>query len=123
MVKKKYTEERKLVARIIYGVLIESFCVREALMKFPKDTDDSSIRTAYHALIHYEADEDLRRRDILYKDEQNEYLEFIAQTLEKGESLPQNIIRSYEKFYKNIETPHSGSMKGLIKTLCKFLNV
>lgn len=123
MVKKKYTEERKLVARLIFGVLVETICVRDAILKFPKDINDSTIRTAYHALIHYEADEDLRRRDLLYKDEQNEYLEFIAQTLEKGESLPQNIIRSYEKYYKNIETPHSGGMKGLIKSLCKFLNV
>lgn len=123
MVKKKYIEERKLVARLIYKVLTEFLGVREAIMEFPKDVADSSIRTAYHALIHYEADEDLRRRDLLYKDEQDDYLEFIAQTLEKGESLPQNIIRSYEKFYKNIETPHSAGMKGLIKSLCKFLNV
>lgn len=123
MVKKNYTEERKSVARLIYKVLTEVLCVKDALLKFPKDSDDATLRTAYHALVHLEADEDFRKRDLLYKDEQNDYLEFIAQTLQNGEELPQNIIRSYDKYYKNITTPHSKSMKGIIKSLCKFLNV
>lgn len=104
-------------------VLTESLSVKDAILKFPKDADDSTIKTAYHALIHIEADEDLRRRDLDYKDEQNDYLEFIAQILQNGEELPQNIIKNYEKYYKNIETPRSESMKGLMKSLCKFLNV
>lgn len=123
MCPKKYVDERKFVSRLIYKVLTEQLVVREAILKFPKDINDKTLKSAYHALIHYESDEDLRRRDLLYKDEQDTYLEFLAQTLEKGSDLPDNIIRSYEKFYKNIETPHSDSMKGLIKSLCKFLNV
>lgn len=123
MVKKEYIEERKLVSRLIYRVLAENLNVREAVLNFPKDANDESLKTAYHALIHMEADEDFRRRDLLFKEEQDDYLEFIAQTLEKGEDLPQNIINSYRKYYKNITTPHSSGMKGLIKSLCKFLNV
>jgi len=123
MVKKDYKEERKAVSRLIYQVLAEILCVKDALLKFPKDADDLTIKTAYHALIHLEADEDFRHRDLTYKDEQNDYLEFIAQILQNGDSLPQNIIKSYDKYYKNITTPHSKSMKGLIKSLCKFLNI
>lgn len=104
-------------------VLTDSLCVREAILKFPKDSNDKSLKAAYHSLIHRESDEDLRRKDLNYKEEQDNYLEFIAQVLEKGNELPQNIIKNYEKYYKNIDTPHSESMKGLLKTLCKFLNV
>lgn len=121
--KKLYYDERKDVSRLIYMVLADTFTVREAILKFPKDINDSSIKTAYHALIHREADEDFRKRDLEYKDEQDDYLEFIAQILQTGDALPQNIIKSYDKYYKNIETPHSESMKGLLRSLCKFLNV
>lgn len=123
MVKNDYKEEREKVSRLIYRVLAENLCVREAILQFPTDVDDTSIKTAYHALVHLEADEDLRRRDLLYKDEQDNYLEFIAEILQKGEALPHNIIKSYDKYYKNINPPYSKSMKGLIKSLCKFLNV
>lgn len=123
MAKKNYIEERKTVSRLIYMVLAETLHVRPAILKFPKDINDTSIKAAYHALIHMEADEELRARDLDYKEEQNDYLEFIAQILQSGEALPQNVIKGYDKYYKDIETPHSGSMKGLIKSLCKFLNV
>lgn len=123
MVKKDYNEERKSVSRLIYMVLAESLHVRDAILKFPKDINDSSLKAAYHALIHLEADEDFRAKDLDYKEEQDDYLEFIAEVLKTGDVLPQNIIKEYEKYYKNIDTPHSESMKGLLKNLCKFLNV
>lgn len=104
-------------------VLAETLHVKDAILRFPKDINDATIKTAYHALLHLEADEDFRKCDLDYKDEQNDYLEFIAQILQTGDALPQNIIKSYDKYYKNINTPHSKSMKGLIKSLCKFLNV
>jgi len=123
MAKQDYNDERKQVSRLIYMVLTESLPVKNAILKFPKDINDPSITAAYHALIHFEADEDMRRRDLLYKDEQDEYLEFIAQIFQTGGTLPQNIIKSYDKYYKNTNTPYSNGMKGLIKSLCKFLNV
>lgn len=123
MAKKEYEEERKSVSRLIYMVLAETLSVREAILRFPKDINDSTIKTAYHALIHHESDEDLRKTDLDYKEEQDDYLEFIAQILQTGDSLPQNIINSYNKYYKDVDMPHSESMKGLIKSLCKFLNV
>lgn len=123
MSKKDYKEERKDVSRLIYLVLTDVLDVKEAVLKFPKDVDDSTIKTVYHALIHREADEDLRRTDLEYKDEQDDYLEFLAQTLQGGNELPKNLIKSYDKYYKNIDTPHSEGTKGLLKSLCKFLNV
>jgi len=123
MVKKDYGEERKIISRLIYLVLAESLHVKEAILKFPKDADDASIKAAYHALVHMEADEDLRKMDLDYKDEQNDYLEFIAEIFQNGNKLPKNIIKEYDKYYKNINTPNSESMKGLLKGLCKFLNV
>lgn len=123
MVKKDYTQERQQVSRLIYLVLTDALSVREAILKFPKDANDSSIKTVYHALIHREADEDFRKTDLEYKDEQDDYLEFIAEILQSGNELPKNIIKSYDEYYKNIDTPHSEGMKGLLKGLCKFLNV
>ena len=123
MVKKSLIEDRKFVSRLIYLVLAETLHVREAILKYPKDVEDESLKATYHALIHLEADEDLRRRDLDYKDEQDDYLEFLAETLSSGSELPKNFIKSYNKYYKNTNTPHSDSMKGLLKSICKFLNV
>lgn len=123
MDKKDYKEERKVVSRLIYMVLADNLIVREALLKFPKDVDDLTIKTAYHALVHREADEEFRYMDLDYRDEQDDYLEFIAQTLQSGDALPRNIIKSYDKYYKDAAVPHSKTFKGFIKSLCKFLNV
>lgn len=123
MAKKEYIEDRKNVSRLIYMVLAETLAVREAILRFPKDVNDASVKTAYHALIHRESDEEFRRTNLDYKDEQDDYLEFIAQILQNGDALPQNIIQSYNKYYKDANTPHSESMKGIIKSLCRFLNI
>lgn len=123
MGKEQYQRERKDVSRLIYLVLADTLGVREAILKFPKDINDASIKAAYHALVHREADEDLRREDLDYRDEQDDYLEFLAQILQDGKPLPKNVIKSYNKYYKDANIPHSESMKGLIKSLCKFLNV
>lgn len=120
---KDYKEERKSVSKLIYMVLTERLNVRDALLKFPKDVNDATIKTAYYALIHLEADEDLRRSDFDYREEQDDYLEFIAQILQDGSALPKNLIKSYDKFYKNTQLPTSKSLEGFLRNLCKFLNV
>lgn len=123
MIINDYKEERKKVSRLIYMILAEALHVKDAILKFPKDVKDKSLIATYHALIHLEADENFRKTDLEYKEEQDDYLEFIAQILQDGKELPQNIIKSYDKYYKNIDTPRSDNMKGLLKSLCKFLNV
>ena len=115
--------ERKFVASLIRNVLIGEMCVREAILKFPRDTEDKSIHAAYHALVHYEADEDLRNRDSLYKEEQNDYLEFLSHILEKEEDLPANIIKNYEKYYACANILHEDNTKGFLKSFFRILNI
>lgn len=116
-------EERKKVSELIRFVLVGKICVREAINQFPHTIEDESIQASYHALIHYEADEDLRRRDTLYKEEQDSYLMMISEILESGEDLPFNIINSYKEFYKSANIPNSTDFKGKLKSFFKMLNV
>jgi len=123
----KIKEDRQFVSRLIYSVLSDRMCVREAILKIPNKSKDKSIETVRHALIHREADEDFRYRDIDYRDEQDSYLEFLAETLQKGEPVPKNIIKEYDDFYnKNkevLDIHYSDKMKNAINKICKFLNV
>lgn len=114
---------RKYVGNLIINVLTDRIIVREALKLFPRDVKDASIKCAYHALVHREADEDIRRRDLLYRDEQDSYLEQVAQTLKQGLELPKNIIKNYNTYYRDIEINHSNEFKIWLKRICKFLNV
>ena len=116
-------EERQQVSNLIRLVLVGKICVREAINHFPNNSLDESIQASYHALVHYEADEDLRKRDNLYKEEQDDYLLMIAEILEKGEDLPFNIINSYKEYYKNANIPNEKNFQGTLKSFFKFLNV
>lgn len=116
-------DDREYVSRLIVGVLTERISVRDAILHFPKDSTDKNIITAYHALIHYEADEDMREADFAFKEEQDEYLNMIAELLYSGKELPKNIIKSYEIYYPEVQMPKSQTFKNIIKTLCRFLNV
>ena len=112
-------EERRYVSQLIRYVLIKNITVRDALLHYPPGTNDTSLIAAYHALIHYEADEDLRCRDELYREEQDDYLELLAQVLEKGEDLPDNIIEGYKKYYKSANIPNVKDARGLIKSFLR----
>lgn len=113
---------RRFVGRLIYSVLTERRCVREALKLFP-DTMDKNIECAYHALVHFEADEDMRYQDIEYREEQNDYLEFIAETLVAGKELPRNIIADYEDYYKGTATLWKTGLQGFLKEFKRFINI
>lgn len=112
---------RKFVGRLIYSVLTERRCVREALKLFP-DSMDKNIECAYHALVHFEADEDIRYRDIEYREAQNDYLEEIAQTLVAGKDLPRNIIADYEDYYKGTASLWKNGWHGFLKEFKRFIN-
>ena len=116
-------EDRVFVAKLLRSVRIGNCGVREALMQYPRDTDDESLIAVYHALIHYEADEDLRRRDALYKEEQDDYIESLSYILEKGEDLPQNIIDNYKKYYDTVPILHKKDIRGFLKSFFKILNI
>jgi len=115
-------KNRKFVGRLVYSVLTERRCVREALKLFP-DTQDKNIECAYHALVHLEADEDLRRADIEYREEQNDYLELIAETLSAGGELPRNIVADYEEYYKGTARLWTNGIKGFFKEFFRFVNI
>jgi hypothetical protein len=116
----KIKKERKVVAGLIFEVLTEKTCVKEALKNFPQDIKDSSIKCAWHALVHFEADEEFRKNDIAYRDEQNDYLEMIAFSLKEGNSLPLNIINSYNEYYEDAFMPKSQGFLNQIKNLFRF---
>jgi len=114
---------RRLAGELLKQVRLGYLCVRDAVFRYPKDTEDDSVLSGYHALIHYEADEDLRARDPLYKEEQDDYIEFLSQTLEKGDDLPENIINNYKNFYETAPILHEHSLKGFFKGFWKNLNI
>lgn len=116
-------QDRIFVSELLRLVRLGQLSVREAMLKYPKDTKDESLVASYHALIHYEADEDIRARDILFREEQDDYLEFIYTTLASGADLPQNIIDSYKEFYNSAPILHEKNAKGFWKSFWKNLNV
>ena len=87
------------------------------------ETEDKSIECASHALVHYAADEELRYLDFEYKQEQDDYLEFIAETLSQGKSLPRNIIADYEPYYKGTVHKWSEGIKGFWKEFLRGVNI
>ena len=113
---------RKFVGRLIYAVLTEAKNVREAIKIFP-ETKDKSIECAYHALVHYSADEEMRYRDIEYREAQDDYLEFIAQTLSEGKALPKNIIDEYKPYYKGTSSLWIEGLNGFMKEFKRFINI
>ncbi|MBQ9244918.1 hypothetical protein IJ182_01475 [bacterium] len=117
-----YSAIRKQVSRLFFSVLTQKISVKEALVNFPKDCEDKTIIASWHALCHLEADEDLRAKDIEYKNEQDEYIEFIANTLKDGNALPENIINSYYPYHTEALTPCTNTLKGVIYKFKKFLN-
>lgn len=116
-----YSEQRKEVSKLFIAVLTQRLSVRSALARFPKDCEDKTIIAAWHALCHLEADEDIRKKDEMFKKEQDEYIEFISFTLQKGEELPSNIINSYLPYHNEALVSPSTSFKGIINKLKKFL--
>ncbi len=96
--------DRQRTADIIVGVLTGQVSVRNALLQFPSTTD-KSIKCAWHALVHFEADEDIRARDEEFRQEQDEFLIFISDLLRKGQSIPTNILNEYENHHGNAALP------------------
>lgn len=114
--------DKRFVGRLIIAVLTDQKNVREAIKLFP-ESKDKSIECAYHALVHYAADEDIRYKDIEYRDAQDEYLDFIAQTLIQGKNLPQNIINEYKPYYSGTSKPWLEGFRGFVKEFMRFINI
>lgn len=115
-------KQRQFVGNIIIAVLTERISVRKGLLLFPKGFTDSSLHAAWHALCHYEADEDIKAKDIEFNNQQVELLEFIAFTFKDGKPLPQNIIDAYKPYYQDDPVSYESGIKGFVKKLLRFVN-
>ena len=114
-------DEKKYVAELIFKVLAGKICVREALEQFPCEIEDNSLQCAWHALVHFEADEDFRKKDIEYAQEQDNYLESLAIMLQNGESLPKNVIEEYNKYYDPVIKSETKTISNKIKSVFRFI--
>ena len=114
--------QRQLVGNIIIAVLTERIPVRKGLLLFPKGFTDASLHAAWHALCHYEADEDIKAKDLEFNNQQVELLEFIAFTFKDGNPLPENIIDAYKPYYQEDPISYESGIRGLIKKLLRFIN-
>ena len=97
----KIYQNRLFVSDLINDVLLNKKTVQEALSLFPKDKNDINIKCAFDALVHREADEDLRNNTPDYKDVQDEYLADLANILKENQKLPENIINEYLKYHSD----------------------
>lgn len=117
-------ELRVFVSKLIKQVLVGKITVAVALKNFPNNyVVDETLDIAFHALVHYEADEDLRRRDALYREEQDEYLHYLAEVLEHGEDVAVNIIGEYKKYYSEAPIYKDINDKYKFSKLFKFINI
>jgi len=112
---------RKRAGELILKVLKGVMNVRVALLNFPKDIEDKSVKAAWHALCHLGADEELRAKDSLYAEEQDIFLNSVAGTLLDGNSLPKDIINAYKEYYEEPLTPHKKGFKGFLAEMKSFL--
>lgn len=117
-----YKQLRKQVALLYEKVINNELSVQSALVNFPVDCEDKTIITAWHALCHLEADEDIRKKDTLYKQVQDDYIRYIKDTLEKGSELPQNVINKYIPYHEKALIPNSNKLKGIFQKLKQFIN-
>lgn len=114
---------RQDVAKLLVDVILGKIKVLDALKKFPKDSNDDSVNTCFHILVHFESDEDLRKRDKLYKETQDDFLVETAEILLSGNSLPLNIINEYKQFYQNDLIYKKMTKENILKRLGKFINL
>lgn len=116
--------DKVVVSELIFDVLAEKKTVLQALSLFPKNTQDINIKCAFDALVHREADEDLRKKVKGYALVQDEYLLDIAEILKKNRDLPKNIIAKYLKFHKDNLLGGDGrmSIKNILKNIKRMIN-
>ena len=121
--KEDYRVQRIQVSELIMDVLVGKISVREALLKFPKNCEDKAVSVAWHALVHFEADEDIAKRDILFRDIQVDFLEGLYNILSQGHDLPENLIRGYNKYHSGVDTENCTGREYFWHEMRKNLNI
>lgn len=120
---KDFKKDRQLVAKLIYDVLLNKISVVNALTIFPKNVEDINIKCAFDALVHRESDEELRLNTPNFAQVQDEYLQEIADILNKNQELPRNIIDEYLKYHAdNLISDFDNSFLNILKKIRKMIN-
>ncbi len=121
--KLKIYQNRLLVADLINDVLCNKKSVQDALSLFPDDKNDINIKCAFDALMHREADEDLRAKIRDYAMVQDDFLAQIAEILKENQRLPKNIIASYLKFHSDdLVSEKENNLKTVLKKIKRMIN-
>lgn len=119
----KIYRNRLKVADLITDVLSDKITVAQALSEFPKDKSDINIKCAFDALMHREADEDLRAKISGYALVQDDYLADFAVLLKKNKALPKNIIQKYIKFHEDdLISDDEITLKNVLKKMKRMIN-
>ena len=113
---------REATGQILFSVISGALTPLEATKYFPKNSEDISIKIAWHALLHYDADEEIRLKDADYAQEQIKYIELIAKILLQGNELPQNMLKDYEDLYIDTVMPKRYDFFGKLKAFFRFIN-
>ena len=121
--KLKIYQNRLLVSDLIIKVLSGKINVSQALSAFPKEKNDINVKCAFDALMHREADEDLRAKVSGYSEIQDEFLFDLAKILKENEKLPQNIIEHYQKYHnENLMGEWDKPLKSILKNFKRMIN-
>lgn len=121
--KLKIYQNRLLVSDLIIKVLSGKISVSQALGAFPREKNDINVKCAFDALMHREADEDLRAKVSGYSEIQDEFLFDLAKILKENEKLPQNIIEQYQKYHnENLMGEWDKPLKSILKNFKRMIN-
>ena len=121
--KLKIYQNRLKVADLIEQVIIGKISTSSALSNFPHTADDINIKCAFDALVHREADEDLRNKIRDYAQTQDDFLIDICKFLKNNEDLPRNIIEEYLKYHSdNLLSEDDKGIKSIFKKLKRMIN-
>lgn len=113
---------RETTGNLLYSVISNTITPFEATKFFPKNVEDVSLKIAWHALIHYDADEEMRLENPEYAQEQIKYIELLAKILVEGKELPENILQEYEGLYIDTVLPKNYNWLGKLKAFFRFTN-
>ncbi|MBR2386507.1 hypothetical protein IKA92_04340 [bacterium] len=115
---------RVFVSHMIKKLVVGEITTLFALSNFPKDyEEDESLDACFLAIAHFEADEDLRNKNIEYKEAQDEYMMMLSEILDSDEDLPQNIIQEYKNYYKKAPIYKDDTINNVKKRLMETLNI
>ena len=113
---------RENTGKLLYMLIEGSISAFEATKYFPKNVDDISLKIAWHAMLHYDADEEIRIKNPDYAQEQILHIENLAKILSKGDELPQNMLDDYEEIYKTTVLPKNYNWLGKLKAFFRLIN-